>query len=284
MPPGIVAEPLPPMPPQPSLRRRRQLDGAGLDCNRSPEVKKEVIPVSATSKPEPGEPPMVVPAGPVQIYQVRAKTETLPDIARRTLGTSERCNEIVRLNPDLKPDSVLTLGTTVRLPADACIQEEIDVVKPLPSLRPKETEKAKVLPLTGTFSCTLDDHKNLTLPKAIREQFGNCDTLLVSPGPDHCLWITNHAHLERLADRIEHSPASEADVRVFKRLYYAQTEKASVTSEGRIAISDKLAQFAGLGQELVLVGIDEHFELWDAAKWKQYTQQKSAAARAASDE
>ena len=249
-----------------------------------PDVKKDIQPVSAWTKQEPGEPPMVVPAGPVQIYQVRAKTETLPDIARRTLGSSERCNEIVRLNPDMKPDSVLPSGTSVRLPPDACIQEEVDTIKPLPGLHAKEVDKPKVLPLTGTYPCTFDDKKILTLPKAIRDQFGNCDTLLVSPGPDHCLWITNHAHLERLADRIEHSPASEADVRVFKRLYYAQTEKTAVTAEGRIAISDKLAQFAGLGQELVLVGIDEHFELWDAAKWKQYTQQKSAAARAAADE
>ncbi len=249
-----------------------------------PDVKKDIQPVSATAKQDPGEPPMVVPAGPVQVYQVRGKTETLPDIARRTLGSSERCPEILRLNPDLKADSVLTAGTSVRLPPDACIQEEVDAVKPLPALHAKEADKPKVLPLTGTYPCTLDDKKILSLPKAIRDQFGNCDTLLVSPGPDHCLWITNHAHLERLADRIEHSPASETDVRVFKRLYYAQTEKVTVTGEGRIAISDKLAQFAGLGQDLVLVGIDEHFELWDAAKWKQYTQQKSAAARAAADE
>jgi division/cell wall cluster transcriptional repressor MraZ len=244
--------------------------------------RKDVVPVSGAGKPDPGEPPVVLPGGPTQTYQVRGKAETLPDIARRTLGSAERVPEILRLNPELKPDAVLTSGATVKLPTDACVVEEPDAVKPLPSLRPKNPPaKPKVLPLTGTFTCNLDEHKNLTLPKAIREQLGNCDTVLVSPGPDHCLWLTNHAHLERLAERIEQSPAREAEVRVFKRLYYAQTEKATVTSEGRIALTEKLAQFAGLGQELVIVGIDEHFELWDAAKWKQYTQQKSAAARAA---
>lgn len=249
--------------------------------------RKEVVPVGATAKQEPGEPPMVVPAGPVQTYQVRTKTETLPDIARRTLGSSDRVGDILRLNPDLKPDTVLPLGAIVRLPADACVAEDPDAVKPLPSLRAKTpAAKPKILPLTGTFACNLDEHKNLTLPKAIRDQLGNCDTVLVSPGPDHCLWLTNHTHLERLSERIEQSPAREADVRVFKRLYYAQTEKTPVTAEGRVAVSDKLAQFAGLSQELVIVGIDEHFEIWDAAHWKQYTQQKSAAARseAAEDE
>jgi MraZ protein len=247
--------------------------------------RKEIVPVKAESPPLPGEPPMNVAPGQPQTYQVRGKAETIADIARRTLGNSERAGEIVRLNPDIKQDSVLTFGQTIKLPPDACVAEDGDPVKPLPSLRPKNPPaKPKVMPLTGTFPCNLDDHKVLTLPKAIRDQFGNCDTLLVSPGPDHCLWVTNHAHLERLSERIEQSPAREADVRVFKRLYYAQTEKATVTGESRVAISEKLAQFAGLGQEVVLVGIDEHFELWDAARWKQYTQQKSAEARSMMDE
>lgn len=92
------------------------------------------------------------------------------------------------------------------------------------------------------------------------------------------MWLTNSAHLERLGERLDQSQAHEADVRVFKRLYFAQTEKLTVSSDGRVSIPERLAQFAGLHQELVLVGIDDHFELWDAARWRQYTQQKSAAA------
>ena len=42
-----------------------------------------------------------------------------------------------------------------------------------------------------------------------------------------------------------------------------------------------VSDFAGLRQEVLLIGIDDHFEVWDAATWRRYTQQKSAAARAA---
>ena len=155
-------------------------------------------------------------------------------------------------------------------------------------MRPK-TAPAKpraVMALTGTYPCNMDDKRTITLPRAVREQFGDADVVLVSPGPDQCLWLTNQAHQERLAERLEHSPAREIDVRVFKRLYYAQTEKVAVGADGRVAISDRLAQFAGLSQEVVLVGIDDHFELWDAARWKQYTQRRappSAASRPMSE-
>ena len=97
----------------------------------------------------------------------------------------------------------------------------------------------------------------------------------VSPGSDRCLWITNQAHLDRLQAKLDKSPARESDVRGFKRLYYAQTVKCPV-KEGRVVITDKLAQFADLGAEVVLVGIDDHFEVWNAARWKQYTQTKKA--------
>jgi MraZ protein len=239
-------------------------------------------PPKEEAHPMPGEPPLAPAPGPVQTYQVRAP-ETLRDLARHTMGSSDRWADIYKLNPSLKPEATLPAGTVVRLPGDACVQpDDVEPVKPLPALRPKAPAKAKVvLPLTGTFPCNLDDKKAMTLPKAIRDQLGNSDTVLISPGPDKCLWLTNQAHLERLAQRLEQSPAREVDVRVFRRLYFAQTEKTALTADGRVAISERLAQFAGLHQEVVLVGIDDHFELWDAARWRQYTQQKSAAAKAA---
>ena len=147
-------------------------------------------------KPQPGEPPLAPAPGPVQMYHVHG-SETLQDIARRTLGSAERWTDLHKLNPTLKPDAPLGAGTSVRLPGDACVQaaDETEPVKALPALRPKPTPpKAKALPLTGTYQCSLDDKNQLTLPRAIRDQFGGSETVLVSPGPDKCLWLTNQPH------------------------------------------------------------------------------------------
>ena len=38
--------------------------------------------------------------------------------------------------------------------------------------------------------------------------------------------------------------------------------------------------FESTDPNIVLVGIDDHFELWEVARWKDFTQKKSAAARA----
>lgn len=153
---------------------------------------------------------------------------------------------------------------------------ESEAVQPLPTLRGRVVTRPKAaLPLTGTFLATLADQKVMTLPPSIHDQLGNSTTLLVSPGSDRCLWLTNQAHLDRLQAKLDKSPARETDVRGFKRLYYAQTVKVAV-KDGRLILSDRLVQFAGLGQDLVLVGIDDHFEVWDAARWRRYTQTKKA--------
>jgi MraZ protein len=127
--------------------------------------------------------------------------------------------------------------------------------------------------LTGTFARTLDDKKRLGLPKRIRDLLGDPTTLFVTPGPDQSLWLYTQAGLEQLAGRLDQAPAADAEARVFRRLYFAQTEAVDVDRAGRILVPDRLLQFAGLTHDVVLLGVRDHLELWDAARWQQYLAQ-----------
>ncbi len=127
--------------------------------------------------------------------------------------------------------------------------------------------------LTGTHARTLDDKKRLALPKRVRELLQEPGTLYVTPGPDQSLWIYTHDGLERLAEKLDQAPAADAEARVFRRLYFAQTEAVDVDRSGRVLIPDRLVQFAGLQHDVVLIGVRDHLELWDAGRWRQYLEQ-----------
>jgi MraZ protein len=129
--------------------------------------------------------------------------------------------------------------------------------------------------LTGTHPRTLDDKKRLALPRRVREQLGEPTTLYVTPGPDQCLWLYTQGGLERLAEKLDQAPATDAEARVFRRLYFAQTEAVDLDRSGRILVPDRLAQFAGLRHEVVLIGVRDHLELWDAERWQQYLGQNA---------
>ena len=124
--------------------------------------------------------------------------------------------------------------------------------------------------LTGTYPRTLDDKKRLTFPKRVRDLLDNPETLYVTPGPDQSLWLYTEEGLEHLAGKLDQAPATDAEARVFRRLYFAQTEAVDVDRSGRALIPDRLIQFAGLGNEVVLIGVRDHLELWDAPRWQQY--------------
>jgi len=124
--------------------------------------------------------------------------------------------------------------------------------------------------LTGTHPRTLDDKNRLALPKRVREQLDEPETLFITPGPDQCLWLYTQAGLEQLAARLDQTPATDTEARVFRRLYFAQTEAVDVDGNGRILIPERLVQFAGLKHEAILIGVRDHLELWDAQRWQQY--------------
>lgn len=124
--------------------------------------------------------------------------------------------------------------------------------------------------LTGTHPRTLDDKKRIALPKRIKEQLGEVTQLFVTPGPDRTLWIYTRDELERLSANLDKTPATDAEARVFRRLFFAQMEEVEVDRSNRILIPDRLVQFAGLEHEVVLLGVRDHLELWNANLWQSY--------------
>ena len=50
-------------------------------------------------------------------------------------------------------------------------------------------------------------------------------------------------------------------------------EAADLDKAGRMLVPDRLVRFAGLQKDVVLIGVRDHLELWDAAKWNDYLAQ-----------
>ena len=85
--------------------------------------------------------------------------------------------------------------------------------------------------LTGTHERNLDDKKRLALPRKVRDVMQNPDMVFVTPGPDKCLWLYTQSGLEALAERMDAVPATDGEGRVFRRLYFAQTESVEIIAE-----------------------------------------------------
>lgn len=150
----------------------------------------------------------------------------------------------------------------------------VSVPRPLPSLAdtPLAAPKSRVRPspFIGTHACTVGDCHDVTLPASVRRQLGGARTLFAVPGPDQTVLLYTPEGLERLAGRLDRSPATEGKVRRARRVCFAQAERCPVDREGRTRLPDLAVRHAGVCGDAVLVGVGDHFELWEASRWDRY--------------
>jgi len=96
----------------------------------------------------------------------------------------------------------------------------------------------------------------------------------VAPGTDVSLVIYTEEEFGRLARRLAESSPTRQQVRAFTRLFYARAQRVDVDRQGRIRIPTELAELARLGKEVVLLGVQDHLEVWAADRWEAYLAEK----------
>ena len=132
--------------------------------------------------------------------------------------------------------------------------------------------------LTGTFSRALDEKLRIAIPKHLRDALP-CPpgaSLYVTPGTDGSLTLYTDAAFQLLAQRLAQSPPTRQDVRAFSRLFYGQAQYVELDRQGRIRVPAELAALAKLQNEVVLVGVQDHLEIWAREHWQTYMAEKQA--------
>lgn len=130
--------------------------------------------------------------------------------------------------------------------------------------------------LTGTFNRSIDEKLRIAIPKRLRMALDSPEGggLYVAPGTDSSLALYGEAAFGRLAERLAGVSPTRQDVRAFTRLFYARAQRVELDSQGRIRIPPDLAQLAELEKEVVLLGVQDHLELWSSDRWAAYLAEK----------
>ena len=126
--------------------------------------------------------------------------------------------------------------------------------------------------LTGTFERNIDDKLRLALPKPLKEAFGvkGSDELFLAPGNEGCLSVYSPEGFDQFARQLANVSPGRANVRNFLRLFYARAERVVLDRQSRIRIPDRLMVHASLQHEVVIVGVNDHAEIWDKPTWEQF--------------
>jgi MraZ protein len=132
--------------------------------------------------------------------------------------------------------------------------------------------------LTGTFPRSIDQKLRVAIPKRLREAL-HCPfrgVLYVAPGTDGSLVVYTEEAFERLAERLAQAPPTRQQVRDFTRLFYGQAQQVELDGQGRIRLPRHLVELAQLRKEVVLLGVQDHLEVWGAERWEAYLAERQA--------
>jgi MraZ protein len=53
-------------------------------------------------------------------------------------------------------------------------------------------------------------------------------------------------------------------------MFFSMAFEAVLDRQGRVLIPTKLAQYAGLGRDVTVAGVDDRLEIWSTAEWNDY--------------
>ena len=126
--------------------------------------------------------------------------------------------------------------------------------------------------LTGSYRRNLDDEGRVALPKQLRDALGfpEKSSLFITPGTDRSLAIYTQEVLEELGSTLAQTNPVAQDTRAFSRLFYAQAQPAEIDRQGRLRIPPELARLSIVSSEVMLLGVRDHIELWDAGAWDSF--------------
>lgn len=120
----------------------------------------------------------------------------------------------------------------------------------------------------GEYHHTIDEKGRIAVPTKYRDLF--VGGVVVTRGLDRCLFIYTAEAWRDLAAKLASLPLSKANTRSFARFLLAGAMDVEPDKQGRIVIPEYLRSFAGIHRSVVLAGLYNRIELWDAEAWEQY--------------
>src|SRR5262245_2251495 len=117
----------------------------------------------------------------------------------------------------------------------------------------------------GPHTVTLDDKGRLAMPARYRDQImeqAEGRALATVDLNDRCLLIYSSSVWEEIERKIMRLPSLDPASRRLQRLMVGHAMESELDSHGRLLISPKLREYAGIDRDAMLIGQGNRFELW----------------------
>ena len=120
----------------------------------------------------------------------------------------------------------------------------------------------------GEYAHNLDSKGRIVLPSRFRDELHT--TFILTRGIDDCLTIYSMEQWEKIFIGINRLPNTKKITRQYIHMLTSKATECALDSQGRIAIPSFLSKSVHIEKECVVIGVNDHVEIWDKATWEAY--------------
>ncbi len=124
----------------------------------------------------------------------------------------------------------------------------------------------------GEYLVSFTGQGRIVIPKKIREGLGKEMSFTLSRGYDGCLSGYSQADWKKATEELLQESAISGRRVDLRRLIFSSALTIEIDRQGRAIVPNTLLEYALLknAKEAVIIGVGNHFEIWEESKWKSY--------------
>lgn len=122
----------------------------------------------------------------------------------------------------------------------------------------------------GEYKGAITAGGRIVLPKKIREHVKG-PVFILTKGFDVCLGGYDKADFDQRSDALLQVSLLDKEDIAKRRYIFSGAQEIAVDRQGRFVIPKSLASFIGAATgDVIIVGVGDHFEIWEEGRWEQY--------------
>ena len=147
-----------------------------------------------------------------------------------------------------------------------------------PNLKGSSGTNAMLL-LTGEYEHVVDNKSRVLISNKLRNQIDvqeHGSNFYLVLGANGILCLYPEKYFEQISLAVAPGTAAPDEAVAFERMSFALASKIELDGQGRLLLNEKLRTRAGLKDNITLIGVRDHIELWNSESWEQYVSDNMA--------
>lgn len=120
----------------------------------------------------------------------------------------------------------------------------------------------------GTFSTKLLPKKQFVLAARLAKYL-NGNHLVIAQGFDKCIYGFDVDQWQKIAEAELLKPLLSEEGRRMRREIFSRADEVDLDKQRRFVIPDYLVEYAGIKEDLIVIGAGDHFEIWDKTEYER---------------